>query len=106
MSRSCLSLTLYSLLYVGRVVEEHAEGEKHDEHDDEDHAEAEESHTEYHAEYTLRCGGAAAISEIDFAYFELFENALELEVQIVTAAGAQAFDVERDAPSLDLRGMF
>jgi hypothetical protein len=31
---------------------------------------------------------------------------LELEVQIVTASGAQAFEIERDAPTLDLRGMF
>jgi hypothetical protein len=86
--------------------EEHAEGEKHDEHDHDDHAEAEASHTEFHAEYVLTCGNTDALSGIEFAYFDTFENALELEVQIVTSSGAQAFEVMRDAPTLDLAGMF
>ena len=95
----------------------------HDDHDHDDHAEAEdhhdheeehahddhhddETHSEFHAEYELTCGNPGALSGIEFAYFSTFENALELDVQIVTASGAQAFEVERDAPSLDLRGMF
>ncbi len=94
--------------------EEHAEGDAHEDHNEhghEDHAEAhddeaEASHTEFHAEYVLTCGNPDALSGIEFAYFETFENALEFEVQIVTASGAQAFEVERDAPMLDLRGMF
>lgn len=83
--------------------EEHSDGDGHDDHD---HAKAEASHTEFHAEYLLTCSNPGALTEIGFAYFETFENARELEVQIVTASGAQAFEVERDAPSLDLRGMF
>lgn len=81
--------------------DEHVETEGHDEH-----AEMKPSHTEFHAEYILTCGSPNALTGIEFAYFELFENARELEVQIVTATGAQAFEVERDAPSLDLRDMF
>lgn len=81
--------------------EEHAEGD----HDDEEHMD-EASHTEFYAEYVLTCANPSAIDEIIFAYFEAFENARELEVQIVTKAGAQAFEVERDEPKLDLRGMF
>jgi len=83
--------------------DDHAEHDDHGEHDD--HAE-EASHTEFHAEYVLNCDNPDAISKIDFAYFEAFANALELEVQIVSSAGAKAFEVERDAPTLDLRGMF
>lgn len=102
--------------------EEHAEDEKHEEHaegehEDEEHEEhaedghheeneGEASHTEFHAEYVLTCANPSAINEITFAYFEAFQNARELEVQIVTGAGAQAFEVERDEPILDLRGMF
>ncbi len=98
--------------------DEHAENEEHDNHDEhghedhadaddhDDHAEAVASHTEFHAEYMLTCGNPDALSGIEFAYFSTFENALELEVQIVTASGAQAFEIERDAPMLDLRGMF
>ncbi len=89
--------------------EEHGEhdNQKHDHADahDEDHAD-EAKHTEFHAEYNLTCGNPDALSEITFAYFDAFENARELEVQIVSAAGARAFEVERDEPVLDLRGMF
>ena len=97
--------------------EEHAEEEHdHDEHDHDEHAkdehdhdeheEADASHTEFHAEYVLNCRSPDSLTGIEFAYFETFENARELEVQVVTAAGAQAFEVERDEPTLDLRGMF
>lgn len=89
---------------------DHAEG--HDEHEEEhadghadDHAD-EAGHTEFHAEYTLTCGNPEALSDITFAYFDTFENAREIEVQIISASGAQAFEVERDDPKLDLRGMF
>ena len=80
--------------------DEHADDDGHD-----DHADA-ARHTEFHAEYLLTCGNPDALSGIEFAYFDTFKNALELEVQILTPAGARAFEVERDAPSLDLRGMF
>ena len=84
--------------------DDHGEADSHDDHDD--HAEAEGGHTEFHAEYLLTCNNPDALSRIEFAYFETFGNALELEVQIVTSSGAQAFEVEREEPSLDLRGMF
>ncbi len=95
------------------VHDDHADGDKHDDdhdehaeddHDHEEHAEA--SHTEFHAEYVLNCATPSAIHEISFAYFDAFENARELEVQIVSDSGAKAFEVERDQPILDLRGMF
>ena len=85
--------------------EDHAEKDHddhaHDDHGHDDHAEeAGDSHTEFHAEYTLECATPDAIATIGFPYFELFENALELEVQMVTAAGARKFEVEREAPDL------
>lgn len=84
---------------------EHAEAhDDHDDHGHEDHAEA--NHTEFHAEYTLNCADPTKITEINFAYFDTFENALELEVQVLTRTTAQAFDVPRDAPVLDLRSLF
>ena len=83
--------------------DDHAEKD-HDDHDHDDHAEDanEGGHTEFHAEYTLSCDNPDAVTEISFAYFEAFPNALEVEVQIITASGAQAFEVERDAPVLKL----
>ncbi|MFT5067531.1 MAG: hypothetical protein ACI9TA_003160 [Reinekea sp.] len=85
------------------------ENEEHDdkEHDadDEEHAD-EAGHTEFHAEYTLTCANPEALSKITFAYFNFFEHAREIEIQIISASGAEAFEVERDDPILDLRGMF
>ena len=81
---------------------DHDDHDNHDDHDDHDGA----SHTEFHAEYRLTCGNTDALTGIDFAYFSTFANARELEVQIISASGARAFEVERDAPQLDLRGMF
>ncbi|MGJ8585896.1 MAG: zinc uptake protein ZrgA [Marinosulfonomonas sp.] len=81
----------------------------HKDHDDEDHADEDHDdhaddagHTEFHADYTLTCGSPDALAEITFAYFEAFPNAREVKVQVITASGAQAFDVERDAPVLNL----
>ncbi len=87
--------------------DEHAH-EDHAEHTGEDHAAHSEKsgHTEFHAEYLLNCADPAAASVIEFAYFATFPNALELEVQVISNTGASAFEVTRDAPVLDLRGMF
>lgn len=97
----------------GHEHEDKAHASKDAHHHDEDHAheehaadEAEVEHTEFHADYTLDCAAPGKIDQIAFAYFERFPNALELEVQILTESGAKAFEVERDAPVLDLRGMF
>ncbi len=85
--------------------DDHAEHD-HDTHDDhEDHAEA-ASHTEFHAKYTLSCADPDALTQITFAYFDTFANALEVEVQVITSTGAQAFEVDRAAPTLDLRSLF
>ncbi|NSX56092.1 zinc uptake protein ZrgA [Parasulfitobacter algicola] len=76
----------------------------HDDHGDEDHTDhaKEAGHTEFHAEYMLNCDNSDALTEISFVYFEAFPNAQKVEVQIITTSGAQAFEVERDAPILDL----
>ncbi len=78
--------------------------DEHDDHGDADHAEhaKEAGHTEFHAEYRLTCDNPDALTEISFDYFETFPNANEVEVQIITASGAQAFEVERDMPVLQL----
>ena len=95
------------------VVQATAGLESEEEHKDDDHAEAkhedhanEAGHTEFHAEYLLTCADPTAINNINFSYFDSFPNALEVVVQVITAAGATSFEVERDAPTLDLRGMF
>ena len=88
--------------------------DEHDDHEDDDHEDAdhqeknvgEAGHTEFHAEYLLACADPGAFTEITFTYFDVFPNALEVEVQLISNKGATSFEVERDAPTLDLRGMF
>ncbi len=78
----------------------------HEDHAEDDHADKESGHTEFHAEYLLTCAKPNSLGDITFAYFETFPNALELEVQVISESGAALFEVERDAPKLDLSAMF
>ena len=83
--------------------------DEHDDHEDANHQEKntdEPGHTEFHAEYLLACANPGAVTKITFTYFDAFPNALEVEVQLISNKGATSFEVERDAPTLDLRGMF
>jgi hypothetical protein len=81
--------------------------EGHDDHDEEGHEDHDEApgHTEFHAEYLLECANLTEISAITFSYFDIFPNALELEVQVISDKGATAFEIERDVAKLDLRGI-
>lgn len=67
-----------------------------------DHAGAE--HNEFRAAYRLGCADAAAITAIEFAYFDAFPNAEELDIQMITGKGSTGFEVTRDQPTLDLGG--
>ena len=80
--------------------EEHDHKDDHA-HDEDGHADK-ASHTEFHAEYTLTCSAPDALDEITFAYFETFTNAKEVEVQLISSTGAQAFEVLRASPVLNL----
>ncbi|TDL90510.1 zinc uptake protein ZrgA [Meridianimarinicoccus aquatilis] len=82
----------------------HEDHEHSGEHEEHDHA-GDAGHAEFHAEYTLTCDAPEELTDITFAYFDKFENAREVVVQVVTNSGAEAFEVERDAPTLDLRSL-
>ena len=107
----CTVVQAQAVLGGGSGHDEHGE-EHHDDHADEgheDHADEaatgdadEFGHTEFHAEYVLRCDNPESLTEITFAYFDAFPNAREVEVQIITTSGAQAFEVEREASVLNL----
>lgn len=85
--------------------DDHAEDEHADHDDDDDHASS-AGHAEFHAQYLLTCADTAAVAEITFSYFASFENAQELEVQVITDTAAQAFEVARASPTIDLSDMF
>jgi hypothetical protein len=81
---------------------EHAEEAEHEEHAED---EGEESHTEFHAEYTITCASPDDIGGIEFAFFERFPGAEEIEVLVITENGQTSYEVERDSPRIDLRGL-
>lgn len=89
--------------------EKHEHGHKHDHKHDKDHAgkkaHEEETHSEFHAEYVLNCASPKALVSIDFKYFERFPGAEELDVTLITDKGQNKYEVERDTPRLDLKGI-
>ena len=90
----------------------HAEEEHHD-HGDEAHAEhdhdeheAEAAHNEFHAAYALTCSAPDGLDAIDFAaFFDSFAGAEEVEVTVISEKGQSSYEVERDAPSVNLQGV-
>ena len=82
------------------------EGEHHDEEAHHDEAEEHEAeHNEFHASYRLACASPDELGRIRFGYFDAFPNAMEVEVNVITEKGQSSFEVERDAPILDLVGL-
>jgi len=99
------------------------EGEEHhDEHGDEAHAdeehheegehaetkedEGEASHNEFHAAYALTCSAPDALDGIDFAaFFDAFAGAEEVEMTVISEKGQASYEVERDAPLVNLQGV-
>ena len=75
--------------------------EDHGDHDEQKHA-ASSGHTEFHAEYSLICSNIEALTQIDFAYFEVFPNSKQVALQLISQSGAHAFEIKSGAPRLDL----
>ena len=105
---TCIVITAHAKLESEDSDHDDHDEEGHDDHDDEGHDDHDEApgHTEFHAEYLLECANLTEMSAITFSYFEIFPNALELEVQVISDKGATAFEIERDVAKLDLRGIF
>jgi ABC-type nickel/cobalt efflux system permease component RcnA len=80
-------------------------GHDHDHSHDHSHDEAEAGHSEFHAEYSFDCADPAAVTSIGFGFFDAFPNAQKVDVQVVGPNGAQAFEVDRAAPTLALDGL-
>ena len=81
----------------------HVNHSDHGDHDD-DHAEEEAHHTEFHAEYKLRCADATELGTLPLHYFTIFSAAAELDVSIITDDGQRRQEASRAAPTVRLRG--
>ena len=81
--------------------EEHAEEAGHDDHGEhEEHAE--EMHNEFHAEYEIACANPEQINGISFALFDVFPNAEEIDVNLISDSGQHAFEVDSDDRNIDI----
>jgi Protein of unknown function (DUF2796) len=87
--------------------EKEREGEHGEQHAAEEHAEheGETSHTEFHAEYAITCDSPDDLGTVEFAFFERFPGAEEIEVTVITEDGQTRYEVERAAPRIDLKGL-
>ncbi|WP_196223301.1 DUF2796 domain-containing protein [Roseibium sp. RKSG952] len=65
-----------------------------------------EPHTEFQAEYLIRCQDPDAVDDVRFDYFERFENAEELVIEVQSIQGERSFSVARETPLANLAGMF
>src|SRR5262245_23098305 len=68
------------------------------------HAGKESSHSEFRALYGLECTSPDKLAGIDFAYFNTFSAAKELEVNLTTSKGQTKFRVTRAKPRISLSG--
>lgn len=87
--------------------DDHKDEHGHDDHAHEDHEghddhEGGESHSEFHAEYAFTCADPDKLTQIELAYFGVFPNAEELEVQVVSDAGAKKVEASGEAPIVPL----
>ncbi|UWR47253.1 zinc uptake protein ZrgA [Phaeobacter inhibens] len=84
----------------GAEHEEHGHEEHHGDHYD-GHAEH-PAHSEFYANYLLDCENPEALSEMTFDYFSAFPQAQRVDVQVIKSTGARAYQVDRNAPVLNL----
>ncbi|WP_127075536.1 DUF2796 domain-containing protein [Rhodomicrobium lacus] len=89
--------------------EEH-EKHEHDKHadakdDDHDHEGGEHHHSEFHVEYSFQCSAPDKITSLTFGYFKHFPNAQELDVSVITPKGQSSYEVTKDKPKLELKGV-
>lgn len=76
----------------------------HDDHKDEHAHEGEgKTHSEFYAHYHFDCGAPAQLTHLDLGYFKQFPNALELDVQAITASGQIAAELTAEKARLDLK---
>ena len=75
--------------------------DEHEETDEHDHGDSEQ-HSEVNANYEWICANASNLDSFALRFTESFAGVETIEIQILTAAGAQVLTVEGRAPSVSL----
>ncbi len=89
---------------VSEVDAHRGEEDMHDEdhgHEDEEHGD--DAHSSFHAEYEYECENMDAMSSVELGFFDMFENAEHVEMQIVSQNGAGVVELSRDNPVAELK---
>lgn len=103
-----------SLKKVSVAIETEGEHDDHDhkaeKHDDHGHkakktGEKEETHGEFHAEYTLACSAPEKLNTMTFVYFDTFKGAQELDVTVIGPKQQQKYEVNRKNLKIALGGI-
>lgn len=82
---------------------DHATAEDSADHHD-NHTKEETRHTEFHAEYKMRCADLEEIETLPLRYFAVFPAAQELDVSVITEGGQYRQKVTRRSPMVQLTG--
>lgn len=95
--------------HAGEETTGHDDAHKHEdhakEHDHADHKDEHAHHAEFRAAYDIHCETPTALSGISFGYFDVFENAQRLEVNVVTDKGQTSLQATREKPEVSLTGV-
>lgn len=57
-----------------------------------------EAHTEFQADFVVQCQDLEAANVVEFLYFQRFENAQNLRVQLTSGDASREIEVSRDMP--------
>lgn len=84
---------------------ESAHHHDHDDKTDHKHDAKDTGHTEFQAQYVLECATPAALTTLDFTYFEAFPGAASLEIIAISEKSQIKADATRKSPKVALTGL-
>ncbi len=77
----------------------HQHGAHHDGHEEN---EEEGEHSAFHAKYEYICHNVEALNSVELPYFDRFDHAQKVEIEIVSDMGAKRIEVSSDEPVAQL----
>lgn len=84
---------------------ESAHHHDHGDKSDHKHDEKDTGHTEFHALYVLECATPAALTTLDFTYFDAFPGAASLEIVAISEKSQIKAEATRKSPKVALTGL-
>ena len=82
--------------------DEHEAHEDHDSHEHDEHEGESGSHADVSATYVWECENSAELDAVAILFTEHFERIEELNIDVLTPAGAQHIETDRETGSISL----